>query len=189
MDECHRCEECNHLCEMVPAMAEVFKALGDPTRLQLICLLATDTSGKLGVSDLAERLGISQPAVSQHLKNLRGEGIVDSRREGFYVYYTLNRERLVAFRDQFNLMYTSVMDKCDMDLIRKATQQPSLNICTIYYSYTGITRGIAAQIQRSCGGKLIEVKTRDTYRYVHGIYQRCPKVTAGEMRPGISGGH
>lgn len=166
-------------------MAGLFKALGDPTRLQLISLLATDTTGKLGVSDLAQRLGVSQPAVSQHLKTLRGEGLVVSRREGFYVYYTLNRERMVTFREQFNLMYASVMDKCDMDLIRRATQQPSLNICTICYSYTGITRSIADKVQRSCGGELIEVKTREPYStftaYTKGVLrsrqEKCDPIT------------
>ena len=99
MDPCNKCKECTKLCEIVPLMAGTFKALGDLTRLQIIYLLATDTSGALGVGELAVRLGISQPAVSQHLKTLKGEGLVDSRREGFYVYYTINRDRIVQFRN------------------------------------------------------------------------------------------
>lgn len=59
MEPCNKCTACNHLCEIVPAMATQFKALGDLTRLQIIYLLATDTSGALGVSELAARLGIS----------------------------------------------------------------------------------------------------------------------------------
>ncbi|MDD2473468.1 MULTISPECIES: ArsR/SmtB family transcription factor [unclassified Methanoculleus] len=55
---------------------------------------ATDTTGTMGVSDLAGRLGISQPAVSQHLKTLKSEGFVTSRREGFHVYFSFNRDRL-----------------------------------------------------------------------------------------------
>ena len=98
MEPCNKCPKCTKLCEIVPAMATSFKALGDLTRLQIIYLLATDTSGTLGVSELAARLGISQPAVSQHLKTLKGEGLVDSRREGFYVYYTINRDRIMQFR-------------------------------------------------------------------------------------------
>ena len=64
MEPCNRCDTCTKLCEIVPSMAGTFKALGDLTRLQIIYLLATDTSGTLGVSELAIRLGISQPAVS-----------------------------------------------------------------------------------------------------------------------------
>src|SRR5512136_3438931 len=112
MEPCNKCEVCNNLCEIVPAMAGTFKALGDLTRLQIIYLLSTDTSGTLGVSELAARLKISQPAVSQHLKTLKAEGLVGSRRDGFYVYYTVNRERMVEFRQHFELMYESVMKQC-----------------------------------------------------------------------------
>jgi DNA-binding transcriptional ArsR family regulator len=144
-------------------MAGTFKALGDLTRLQIIYLLATDTSGTLGVSELAVRLGISQPAVSQHLKTLRAEGIVESRREGFYIYYSVNRERMVQFRDHFELMYASVMEKCDKELVRKVTQNRSLNACMIYYSYTGVTRSVAVQVRNACGCDLVEVRTLKEY--------------------------
>ncbi len=99
MDDCNRCDPCTGLREIVPEMAGVFKALGDTNRLRIIYLLATDTTGTMGVSDLAERLGISQPAASQHLKTLKNEGIVTSRREGFRVYFSFNRDRLVQFQD------------------------------------------------------------------------------------------
>jgi DNA-binding transcriptional ArsR family regulator/flavodoxin len=144
-------------------MAGTFKALGDLTRLQIVYLLATDTSGTLGVGELAARLGISQPAVSQHLKTLKGEGLVDSRREGFYVYYTINRDRIVEFRGHFELMYASVMENCNRELVRKTTRDRSLKACVIFYSYTGVTRGIAEGICTSSGCDLIEVKTREEY--------------------------
>ena len=173
MDTCKKCEFCNKFCETLPEMAGVFKSLGDLTRLQIIYLLATDSTGKLGVGDLADRLGISQPAVSQHLKTLKGEGIVYSRREGFYVYYTFNHEQMVKFREQFDLMYISIMDKCNQELIRKTTLDHVLNICVICYSYTGVTRGVAEQIRNSCGGDIVEVKTREKYStftaYTRGV--------------------
>ena len=141
MDTCNKCEVCKKFCEIVPEMARFFKSLGDLTRLQIINLLAADCSGTLGVGDLAERLGISQPAVSQHLKTLKAEGIVDSRREGFYVYYSFNRERMVRFREYFDLMYRSVMDRCDQELFRKTSPDRQLNLAIICYSYTGVTLG------------------------------------------------
>jgi DNA-binding transcriptional ArsR family regulator len=144
-------------------MAGAFKALGDLTRLQIIYLLSTDTTGTLGVSELAARLGISQPAVSQHLKTLRSEGLVESRRDGFYIYYTINRERMVQFRGHFDLMYASVMEQCDKELVRKTTQHRVLNACVVFYSYTGVTRGVAMQIQGACGCDLVEVKTQKEY--------------------------
>ena len=56
MDSGKKSEVCNEFSEIVPEMAGVFKSLGDLTRLQIIYLLATDTTGTLGVSDLAARL-------------------------------------------------------------------------------------------------------------------------------------
>jgi ArsR family transcriptional regulator len=113
MEPCNKCEVCNNLCRIVPDMALTFKALGDLTRLQIIYLLSTDTSGKLGVSELAARLKISQPAVSQHLKTLKTEGLVESRRQGLYIYYTVNRDRMVEFRKHFELMHATVMANCN----------------------------------------------------------------------------
>lgn len=155
--------EYSNLSDIVPSMAGIFKALGDPTRLQIISLLSADTSGTLGVTELATRLGISQPAVSQHLKTLKIEGLVDSRREGFYIYYTINRERMVEFRGHFELMYTTVIEKCNRELIRTSTRDRDIRACVIFYSYSGITRGVAEGIRNASGCDLIEVRTRKPY--------------------------
>ncbi len=147
----------------VPEMAGVFKALGDPTRLRIVRLLSTDASGTLGVSELASRLGISQPAVSQHLKTLKAGGLVDSRREGFYMYYTVNRERMVRFREQFELMYAGVMERCNREMVRKASLDGAVRACVIFYSYSGITRGVAEGIRNASGCDLVEVRTKKPY--------------------------
>ena len=163
MEPCNKCEVCNHLCEIVPRMAGTFKALGDLTRLQIIYLLSTDTSGTLGVSELAARLKISQPAVSQHLKTLKTEGLVESRREGFYIYYTINRERMVEFREHFDLMYSTVMANCSREMIRRSTRDRAIRACVIFYSYSGITRAVAEGIRSASGCDVIEVKTTEPY--------------------------
>ncbi|WP_214020517.1 metalloregulator ArsR/SmtB family transcription factor [Methanoculleus sp.] len=163
MDDCNKCDPCTGLCKIAPEMAGKFKALGDPNRLQIIHLLSTDITGTLGVSDLAEKLGISQPAASQHLRTLKSEGFVTSRREGFRVYFSFNRDRLVQFREYFDLMCGAVMDRCDRELVRKTTQQTALNACVVFYSYTGVTRGVAGQLRNACGCDLVEVKTVTEY--------------------------
>lgn len=163
MEPCKKCPECNNLCEIVPQMAGTFKALGDLTRLQIIYILSTDTSGTLGVSELAARLKISQPAVSQHLKTLKAEGLVGSRRDGFYVYYTVNRERMMEFRNHFELMYASVMQQCSREMVRKATPGRSVRACVIFYSYSGITKRVAEGIRNASGCDLVEVRTRESY--------------------------
>ncbi|MEV6165923.1 metalloregulator ArsR/SmtB family transcription factor [Streptomyces sp. NPDC052052] len=66
--------------------ARVFALLSDTTRLHVLWLLALDESD---VGSLAERCAASRTAVSQHLAKLRLAGLVETRREGRYVYYRL----------------------------------------------------------------------------------------------------
>ena len=81
----------------IEELTEVFKALSDPTRLRLVRLLA-EHQGSLCVNALAHRLGVSQSAVSQHLRVLRQARLVEGEREGYHVHYALNPERLAKFR-------------------------------------------------------------------------------------------
>lgn len=62
----------------------VLRALADPTRLRLVALCAR---GECAVSELARVLGLSQPRVSQHLKQLGEAGLVQRFRDGHFVYY------------------------------------------------------------------------------------------------------
>ena len=71
----------------VQPMSRLFKALGDPTRLRIVALLA---HGELCVCHFQEALGLSQPNVSQQLGVLRSAGVVESRREGCWIYYKLS---------------------------------------------------------------------------------------------------
>lgn len=66
--------------------AGIFRALGDPARMQVLTLLARQ---ELCVSEIASALQDSLPAVSQRLKLLRSERIVSQRREGKHIYYAL----------------------------------------------------------------------------------------------------
>jgi ArsR family transcriptional regulator len=66
--------------------AELFGALSDPTRVRIVGLLA---HAELCVGDLCLVLGMSQPAVSHHLRLLRTLRIVDARRDGKHVFYSL----------------------------------------------------------------------------------------------------
>ena len=66
--------------------AAIFRALGEPARMQLLALLA---GREMCVSEIAQALGESLPAISQRLKLLRGERIVAQRRAGKHVYYAL----------------------------------------------------------------------------------------------------
>ena len=74
-------------------MAAVAKALGDPTRMQLVDVLRKN-AGKVCVCELVPLFDLSQPTVSHHLKVLRDAGIVASERRGLWAYYYVLPEAL-----------------------------------------------------------------------------------------------
>ena len=71
------------------ALAQVFKALGDPVRLRLVSLIGAHQGGEVCVCELATAFDLTQPTISHHLKVLREAGIVDCERRGTWVYYRL----------------------------------------------------------------------------------------------------
>ena len=71
-------------------LAEMLRALGDRTRLQIVCALAADGVGELCVCDLATLVGVSDSAVSHSLRTLRQLGVVRYRKAGKIAYYTLD---------------------------------------------------------------------------------------------------
>lgn len=79
---------------------ELLKALSLGTRIQIIELLKSH--GPMCVTDLSRELGVSNSAVSQHLKMLRHAGLVKSARRGFYIPYSLDHEALVCCRQVVN---------------------------------------------------------------------------------------
>jgi DNA-binding transcriptional ArsR family regulator len=75
---------------VVRELAQVFKLLSDETRLRILLYLAQ--SQELHVTDLCNRLGQSQPAVSHHLALLRVSGLIESRREGKHNFYSVRAD-------------------------------------------------------------------------------------------------
>lgn len=72
-------------------LAETFGALADPTRARIVHLLL---EAERCTEDLACTVGVSESAVSQHLRLLRRLGLVGSRRQGRYVYYRLDDDHV-----------------------------------------------------------------------------------------------
>lgn len=72
-------------------MADLFKALADPSRVRIICALAYT---ELCVQDLVAVLGMTQSAVSHQLRSLREMRLVRYRKEGRHVYYQLDDEHI-----------------------------------------------------------------------------------------------
>ena len=70
------------------ATAELFRALGDASRVKIVNVLVT-SEDPVCVCHLTEPLGLTQPTVSHHLKVLRDAGLVESSRRGTSAFYRL----------------------------------------------------------------------------------------------------
>ncbi len=68
-------------------MNALFKALNDTTRREILELLK---KGDLSAGEIADRFNISKPSISHHLDLLKQAGLVQSVKEGQYIYYSLN---------------------------------------------------------------------------------------------------
>lgn len=72
--------------QYIQPLADVFKILGDPTRLRILRVLMNQ---EVCVRDIADELGMGQSAVSHQLRILRDARLVQFRRDGKTVYYSL----------------------------------------------------------------------------------------------------
>ena len=100
--------------------AEAFTALGDPTRRAIFESLAEQPRA---VGELAQDLPVSRPAVSQHLKVLKGAGLVTDRPAGTRRIYAVDPDGLAALRaylDQFwtktLIAYKAVVEQTDEEV-------------------------------------------------------------------------
>lgn len=74
---------------------QIFKAIGDPIRLQIVETLA---KGSVCACKLLEQFHITQPTLSFHMKILVSSGLVESTKQGKWVFYDLNHESLKQIR-------------------------------------------------------------------------------------------
>ncbi len=98
--------------DFVLKMSEVFGALSDPTRLRIIRMLASNMESDLCVVELAKKVGISQPALSQHIRILKNVGILDGNRKGFRVYYNINTDVLKNYKADVDKLFKMAFVKC-----------------------------------------------------------------------------
>ncbi len=107
----------------LPDLVGAFRVLGDPTRLRIVKLLSAE---EYCVCELVHLLGLSQPAVSQHLAKLRAAGLVSERRAGQWVVYRLDRARLEAALAGFRGFLEAPLDRAP-GLEAAAARRPSLD--------------------------------------------------------------
>ncbi len=98
--------------------SQIFKALGDGTRLRILALLFT---GELCVCDITETLNLPQSTVSRHLAYLRNSGLVTSRRKQKWMHYRLPaapeplvNELVTLLTQQLPLLETITEDRVNL---------------------------------------------------------------------------
>lgn len=88
--------------KLTEKQAAYFKVLGDPTRLKLVVQLCHQHDPDcLCVNALAGVLGVSQSAVSQHLRILREAGLVKAERRGYHVHYAIDHQTLEEIHELY----------------------------------------------------------------------------------------
>jgi ArsR family transcriptional regulator len=82
--------------EEAQGLARMFKALGDPTRVRLLSLIAAHPEREACICDLIDPVGLSQPTVSHHMKQLVDAGLVVREQRGRWAFYRLVEGTLTA---------------------------------------------------------------------------------------------
>ncbi|HTW16516.1 MAG TPA: metalloregulator ArsR/SmtB family transcription factor [Nocardioides sp.] len=82
--------------EEAERLARMFKALGDPTRVRLLSLIAAQPEREACICDLVDPVGLSQPTVSHHMKQLVDAGLVVREQRGRWAFYRVVDETLTA---------------------------------------------------------------------------------------------
>ena len=107
----------------VRPLTRLFRALGDETRLRIVALLS---HGELCVCHLETALDLNQPNASRQLGILKSAGVVDSRRDGTWVYYRITEQ--------------------EHDMVKH-----SLDVLTMAFGAQRALRADHAKLRKSCG--------------------------------------
>jgi len=124
--------------KLVPS--EMFKVLAVETRVRIIDLLKS--RGPLGAKNIAELVGVTPAAVSQHLKILRQSGLVRSERKGYWIPYSIDEEALENCRQILNEVCTcgcrgtgkfkeKVLNKTSLESLRKYEKELQNELKTV----------------------------------------------------------
>lgn len=85
--------------ETAQRLARVFKALGDPTRLRLLSMVAAHEGGEACICELTTPVGLTQGTVSHHMRQLVDAGLLTREQRGKWAYYRIVEDTLEALRD------------------------------------------------------------------------------------------
>ncbi len=103
-----------YCCDLSQELEELFKALGNINRLLLVYFLTSGDIKKVNVTQMANKMGLTQPAASQHLKILKNANILKASKQGNQIYYTFNHSALVKHKKKIDFLFGCVLSKCEL---------------------------------------------------------------------------
>lgn len=103
--------------DRLKTLAGVLRAFGDQKRLMIVKMLASTDGETLCVSDIAERLKVTQPAASQHIRVLKSIGVLTENRRGFRVYYSIDADILREYKAAVDDLFRKAFEKCAYDYV------------------------------------------------------------------------
>lgn len=110
MNKTKRTRRNPRLCQSVDEASELLKALGNPNRLSIFCMLL---EGERSVAEIESELGIRQPTLSQQLGELREAGLVATRRGSKHVFYRVADDRAGRIVATLREVFAPLEDWCE----------------------------------------------------------------------------
>lgn len=90
------------------AKVDIFKALADKSRLSILDMLSC---GEICACEITKVLGLTQPTISHHMKILQKVGLVNGRKEGKWMHYSINKEKVEEISNYIKYI-TSFKEDC-----------------------------------------------------------------------------
>jgi DNA-binding transcriptional ArsR family regulator len=106
--------------EEIARYADMFSAMGNEARLRIVQLLLTAYPEGLVVGDIQSELEIPNSTLSHHLDKLKGEGLVSSRREGTFLWYSVNAATL---RELLDFLYAECCTRSQVVQIKSQKEK------------------------------------------------------------------
>ena len=88
--------------EQIEVMAKILKSMSHPIRLKILCLLQDK---ELSVGEIREQVQTTNANVSQHLNILRGQGIIDYRKDANFIYNKIIDKRILELIKKMHLLF------------------------------------------------------------------------------------
>jgi DNA-binding transcriptional ArsR family regulator len=104
-------EQIEFMQQRAEEVAALMKCFANPSRIMIFCQLS---QGEKNVTSLINTTGLSQTAVSQHLKKLKDEGLIDFRREHRELFYSICNKDVLKIMESLHDIYCHQFEKCNV---------------------------------------------------------------------------